>query len=132
MPTLSLLLASVSKAPQEPPTFNILPTPVLVAVYPFPKTSIRPTLFRQTQADSLSLPSQTSIREYILHAHFLPMNGPADFGGPSVVAMAHGRLRLKVDPSGTGSNFVAAQMVVNGDAVHAVNRSPYPRTDCQP
>jgi hypothetical protein len=52
---------------------------------PLLKTSILPKLFRQTQVESFSAPSLISICECIIHAHFLPVNESANFGGPSVV-----------------------------------------------
>jgi hypothetical protein len=40
--------------------------------------------------------------------------------------------KVQVDVSGTGKNFVAAKMVVNGNAVRTVHYIPYPRTYPRP
>ena len=50
-------------------------------VIPLLKTSILPKLFRQTQVESFSLSSLTLIREYIIHAHILLVNGSANLEG---------------------------------------------------
>jgi hypothetical protein len=70
--------------------------------------------------------SLTLIREYIVRAHLLPANGSADWNAFSGTDGSRSIKTVQVDASGTGNNFVAAQMITNGDPVHAFHRTRYP------
>jgi hypothetical protein len=75
------------------------------------------------QTEPFRLASLTLIREYIVRTQ---VNESADRSAFSGTDGSRSIKTVQVDASGTGSNFVAAQMLTNGDPVHAFHRTRYP------
>jgi hypothetical protein len=128
----ALLLLSASLDSSHETTFSVLPLAIPVVLQTSPKTSIVPPLFRQMQAESFRLPSQTSMGEQSF-THMFPASGWLIVETFSGADGSRSIKTVQVDASGTGKNFVAAQMVVNGDAVRISivpglpSHSPSPR-----
>ncbi len=66
--------------------------------------------------------------EYIIHAYLFFASDRLIAETFSGADGSRSIQKVEVDATGTGTNFVPAKMVVNGDAVHTVRRIPYPRT----
>ena len=74
------------------------------------------TAVNEMKTEAFPLTLLTLIREYIVRAHLLERISHL-IGMSSVLFMVHDRSRL-VDASGTGTNFVPARILTNGDPVH--------------
>ena len=92
-----------------------------------PKPSVVPPLFRQMQAETFRLTSQTSMGEHS-HPHMFVASGWLIVDTFSGTDGSRSIKQVQVDASATGNNFVAAKMVVNGNGVRSVHCIPYLRT----